>query len=102
MKVKLDIVTGFLGSGKSVFINNIIKETITKDEKVVVLQLEDGETKISTDFVNVSTIMYNDEIYKLGSYIRNIVEENNCTRIIIEYNGTESFEELKDTLSTNN
>lgn len=102
MKVKLDIVTGFLGSGKSVFINNIIKETITKDEKVVVLQLEDGETKISTDFVNVSTIMYNDEIYKLGSYIRNIVEENNCTRIIIEYNGTESFEELKDTLSKNN
>ena len=55
MKVKLDIVTGFLGSGKSVFINNIIKETITKDEKVVVLQLEDGETKISNNFTNVKT-----------------------------------------------
>ena len=57
MKVKLDIVTGFLGSGKSVFINNIIKETITKDEKVVVLQLEDGETKISNNFTNVKTFI---------------------------------------------
>ena len=42
MKLKLDIVTGFLGSGKSVFINNLINETVTNDEKVLVLQLEDG------------------------------------------------------------
>ena len=75
MKVKLDIVTGFLGSGKSVFINNIIKETITKDEKVVVLQLEDGETKISNNFTNVKTFMYSDEIDKLDCYISSIVDE---------------------------
>ena len=35
MKLKLDIVTGFLGSGKSVFINNLINETVTNDEKVL-------------------------------------------------------------------
>lgn len=99
MKVKLDIVTGFLGSGKSVFINNIIKETITKDEKVVVLQLEDGETKIRKDFTNVKTVMYNDEICKLGFYISNTIEEASPKRIIIEYNGTESFEELESILS---
>ncbi len=99
MKVKLDIVTGFLGSGKSVFINNIIKETITKDEKVVVLQLEDGETKISNNFTNVKTFMYSDEIDKLDCYISSIVDEEKCTRIIIEYNGTETFEELQSTLS---
>ena len=79
MKVKLDIVTGFLGSGKSVFINNIIKETITKDEKVVVLQLEDGEAKISNNFTNVKTFMYSDEIDKLDFYINSIVDEEKCT-----------------------
>ena len=83
MKVKLDIVTGFLGSGKSVFINNIIAETITNDEKVVVIQLEDGETKIRKDFINVKTFMYDDEICKLDSFINNTIEESNCTRIII-------------------
>ena len=102
MKVKLDIVTGFLGSGKSVFINNIIAETITNDEKVVVIQLEDGETKIRKDFINVKTFMYDDEICKLDSFINNTIEESNCTRIIIEYNGTESFEELQYTLSIHN
>lgn len=99
MKIKLDIVTGFLGSGKSIFINNIIKETITKDEKVVVLQLEDGKTKISKDFENVRIFSYTDEISNLDSIINNIVDEEKCTRIIIEYNGTESFEELQSVLS---
>lgn len=99
MKVKLDVVTGFLGSGKSVFINNIINETITKDEKVVVIQLENGLTKIRKDFINVNTYIYDDEIYKLDSFINNIIEESNCKRIIIEYNGTESFEELSNILS---
>lgn len=99
MKVKLDVVTGFLGSGKSVFINNIINETITKDEKVVVIQLENGLTKIRKDFINVNTYIYDDEIYKLDSFINNIIEESNCKRIIIEYNGTESFEELNNILS---
>lgn len=101
MKVKLDIVTGFLGSGKSVFINNIIKETMTNDERVVVLQLEDGETKIIDNFTNVKTFMYNDEIDKLALYISNIIDEEKCTRIIIEHNGTEPFEELQGTLSKN-
>lgn len=101
MKVKLDIVTGFLGSGKSVFINNIIKETMTNDERVVVLQLEDGQTKIIDNFTNVKTFMYSDEIDKLALYISNIIDEENCTRVIIEYNGTEPFEELQGTLSKN-
>lgn len=100
MKVKLDIVTGFLGSGKSIFINNIIKETIIKDEKVVVLQLEDGKTKIRRDFANVRTFMYKDEVCKLEAFISDIIEKSNCRRIIIEYNGTESFEELQYILNS--
>ena len=99
MKINLDVVTGFLGSGKSTLINSIIKETIVKGDEVLVIQLEDGETKIIDELSNVKKCIYNGEVYELDSFMNEKIRESNFSKIIIEYNGTESFDELKDILS---
>ena len=47
MKVGIDVVTGFLGAGKSAFINSLINKTIADKEKIVVVTCESGKTQIN-------------------------------------------------------
>ena len=46
MKVGIEVVTGFLGAGKSAFINSLIKTTKAVGEKIIVLTCEIGNVKI--------------------------------------------------------
>ncbi|NRV17775.1 G3E family GTPase [Clostridium beijerinckii] len=46
MKIHIEIVTGFLGAGKTSFINSLLKESLVDGEKVLVFQLEQGEKNI--------------------------------------------------------
>ena len=48
MKVGIEVVTGFLGAGKSAFINSLIKTTKAVGEKIIVLTCEIGNVKIKT------------------------------------------------------
>ena len=46
MKVGIEVVTGFLGAGKSAFINSLINKTKAVGEKIIVLTCESGNVKI--------------------------------------------------------
>ena len=46
MKIHIEIVTGFLGAGKTSFINSLLSETQVEGEKVLIFQLEHGEKKV--------------------------------------------------------
>ena len=50
MKVKLDIVSGFLGAGKTTLIKKLVTEGY-RDEKIVVLENEFGKVGIDTDIL---------------------------------------------------
>ena len=50
MKIKLDIVSGFLGAGKTTLIKKLVTEGY-KDEKIVVLENEFGKVGIDTDIL---------------------------------------------------
>ena len=97
MKVGLEVVTGFLGAGKSAFINSLISKTIADKEKIIVLTCENGNTKIielNEDGKTVKCINFMGESLELNSEIYEAVKKYKPHRIIIEYNGTESLEHL--------
>jgi G3E family GTPase len=100
MKIHIEIVTGFLGAGKTSFINALLSETQVEGEKVLIFQLEDGVKKVEQIF-NVSysvKIKEIDEVKILKEKMIFSIKEYNPNRIIIEYNGTSDLKELFDIL----
>ena len=97
MKVGIEVVTGFLGAGKSAFINSLINKTKAVGEKIIVLTCESGNVKIKELEENDITVKHIDFIEdnsELNGEIYKIVKEYKPQRIIIEYNGTETLEHL--------
>jgi len=100
MKIHIEIVTGFLGAGKTSFINSLLSETQVEGEKVLIFQLEDGVKKVEqisnvSYFVKIKEI---DEVKVLKEKMIFSINEYNPNRIIIEYNGTSNLKELFDIL----
>lgn len=97
MKINLELVGGFLGAGKSTFINSLIEITAVKGEKIVVLSLEEGNTSIIDKYEGVEYIkLYqvygeNQDAIKL---LTGEILKLNPHRVIIELNGTEDLESL--------
>ena len=48
---KVDIISGFLGAGKTTFIKKLIKE-VYQDEQIVLIENEFGEIGIDGTFLN--------------------------------------------------
>lgn len=101
MKIHIEIVTGFLGAGKTSFINSLISESQVEGEKVLVFQLEHGEKKIIQSsnqnfFVIVKAI---NQVHELKEQLIYSINEYNPNRIIIEYNGTVNLNDLLEILN---
>lgn len=101
MKIHIEIVTGFLGAGKTSFINSLLSETQVEGEKILIFQLEHGEKEIlqSKDinyFVKVKEL---NEVKDLKEEMIYAINEYSPNRIIIEYNGTSNIKELFDILN---
>ncbi|NFG63372.1 cobalamin biosynthesis protein [Clostridium botulinum] len=96
MKIQVEIVTGFLGAGKTSFINSLIKESYVKGEKIIVIQLENGENKISDEVLDYGlvTIYKQSDLKKLSEDMIGLIREYSPNRIIIEFNGTYNLEDL--------
>ena len=100
MKIDIEIVTGFLGAGKTSFINSLLRESQVEGEKIIVFQLESGKIQLCES---------NDKNYpvkclrlkNIEDLKRDILNEISCykpNRIIIEYNGTFYMDELINVL----
>ena len=53
MKCKLEVVSGFLGSGKTSFINSYFTTEVCSKQEILVVLLERGSTNIEKGFRNV-------------------------------------------------
>lgn len=90
MRIDVDIVTGFLASGKTSFINSLIKESIVSEEKIIVLQFENGKSVLKeTKHVKVIKM---DNILGINNFLNEDIKIYKPNRIIVEYNGTEKIE----------
>ena len=98
MKIHIEVVTGFLGAGKTSFINSLLTESHVEGEKVLIFQLENGEKRITSDnkLIRVQEV---NGLMNLKKDMICFIKKFNPNRIIIEYNGTSSLEELFDILN---
>lgn len=100
--LKIDIVSGFLGAGKTTFIERLLK-TKLKDEKVVLIENEYGEVSVDTDILKDTKI----EIRELsqgciccslvGDFsksLKTIVDTYNPDRILIEPSGVGKLSDI--------
>ena len=101
MKIHIEIVTGFLGAGKTSFINSLLSETQVRGEKILIFQMEHGEKKISksTDINYFVEIKKLNEVKDLKEEMIYSIKKYSPNRIIIEYNGTSNLKELIDMLN---
>lgn len=99
MKIKVDIILGFLGSGKTSLINSFLANREAEGEKVVVIQYEKGKTSINED---KNTIVINKDINERlkDSSLKEIVSSYLPDRIIIEYNGMTDVSNLMEDINT--
>lgn len=101
MKADVEIVTGFIGSGKTSFVNALIQNTIVDKEKIVIIQCETGETIVEEKLQNHRAVIVkscNEEKPFTEEYIKYILDLYRPHRLIIEFNGTEIIYELLNSL----
>lgn len=104
MKIHIEIVTGFLGAGKTSFINSLLSESQVEGEKVLVFQLEQGKKEIvqSINMNNYLKVEKLEDITALKNEMIYSIKEFNPNRVIIEYNGTTNLKEIFDILNEKN
>lgn len=96
IKINVEVVTGFLGAGKTSFINSLISESQVEGEKLIVFQMEAGNNEISksSDFNYPLKLIKLNEVSELKQEMIYSIKKYNPHRIIIEYNGTDSLDKL--------
>ncbi len=102
MKTKIDIVLGFLGSGKTNFINSMLKTNEFRNEKIIIIQDEFGQANIQDKFLNSSedtkiiNIKNNSNKEVNETYIKNVLTQYSPDRILIEVNGMNNSSTIID------
>lgn len=100
--LKIDIISGFLGAGKTTFIRRLLN-TKLKDEKVVLIENEYGEVSVDTDILQDTKI----EIKELsqgciccslvGDFskaLKELINNYNPDRVIIEPSGVGKLSDI--------
>lgn len=87
MKVKLEIVSGFLGAGKTSFINSYLNTDFCIRKEILIILLEKGISDIRRDFGNIKSV-YLEDGSKLKEVLLKEIKNNKYSRVIIEFNGT--------------
>jgi G3E family GTPase len=100
--LKIDIISGFLGAGKTTFIKRLL-ETELKNEKVVLIENEYGEVSVDSDLLSDSNI----EIKELsqgciccslvGDFsksLNEVIAKFNPDRILIEPSGVGKLSDI--------
>lgn len=93
----VDIVQGFIGSGKTTLINNLI-EKVFPHERILVVLTEWGNTQVVQMDSRITTYSWNCQKGFPLNAIRQIVKMGPSQRIIFEVNGLASGSELMDVL----
>ena len=99
MSIKIDIISGFLGAGKTTFLNEFIKNT---DEKIAIIENEFGDVSIDSDLIKgdftvkelPSGCICCSLIGNFKEAILSLSEEVSLDRIIIEPSGVAMLSDI--------
>lgn len=90
MKTKIEIVSGFLGSGKTSFINAYLNTEICLDKEILIILLEEGMKSVKSNVKNIK-VMYLENINTLKDLLLIEIDKKQYSKVIIEFNGTMSL-----------
>ncbi|PYG89050.1 hypothetical protein LY28_00871 [Ruminiclostridium sufflavum DSM 19573] len=99
MKIQIDIITGFLDSGKTAFLNEMLENEALSEGEIVILQLESGQTEIDDKWLKnkkIAVKKFDTDIS--DDELKDIIEQHSPDRIIIEYNGMKPLNSLFEVL----
>lgn len=102
MKTKIDILSGFLGAGKTMLIKKLISEKL-KHENIVIIENEFGEVGIDGSILKGSNVQVREinagcicctVSSDFSKAIKEVIERFNPTRIIIEPSGVGKLSDI--------
>ena len=105
-KTKIDIISGFLGAGKTTFIKKLIQDLYTTDE-VVILENEFGRINIDQETLGREGLIVKpiqagciccSSSMDLSKGIEEIIQEYHPERIVVEPTGIAKLSEIKKLL----
>ena len=101
--LKIDIISGFLGAGKTTFIKRLLKTKI-RDEKVVLIENEFGQISVDSAFLQGSGIQIKELsqgciccslVGDFSKSLNEVITTYNPDRIIIEPSGVGKLSDVK-------
>ena len=102
MNSQIDVVTGFLGSGKTTFITALLQKSLSAKDRTVIIQNERGEEEIDCELFAGRDI----HLEKVGKesrldagFLEDINARYSPDRIIIEQNGMQKTGNLMAVLA---
>ena len=90
--IQIVIIAGFMDAGKTTYIKQQLKNS---EERILVIQFEDGEEEFTEDNENLLLEFDREDITDLAEVIKKIdfeVRNNECDRILVEWNGMLDFQ----------
>lgn len=97
IKTEIEIVTGFLGSGKTTFINALLENSLVSGEIVIIIQGEIGNTEIKVIEKPKSKLIIRQLVTSknlAAAFLKQMMDFYKPHRIIIEYNGTRFLKDI--------
>jgi len=89
------LFAGFLESGKTQFINNILADGFAKDERTLLLCCEEGELEYDPAVLkNVTVITIEDEEDITRDYLEQLDKKYRPEQVLIEWNGMWGMQKL--------
>ncbi len=87
-EIPVYLIVGFLDSGKTQFINGILEEGFSRDERTLLLSCEEGEVEYERAALDNVTVVHVENFETLTTdYLRSLERSCRPTQILVEYNG---------------
>lgn len=102
MSIPVYVVTGFLESGKTTFLNNFLNKSYSKNKKILILQFEEGEVDFKSNYNNCRIffpiVTFEKDKKRITNDIHHTLTKGSYDEVWIEWNGCVPFSQLQSLL----
>ncbi len=108
--MRIDVISGFLGAGKTTFIKRLL-DTSLKNEKVVLIENEYGEVSVDTDLLKDSSIKIKELsqgciccslVGDFSKSLNEVISKYNPDRVLIEPSGVGKLSDIVKAIKSAN